>query len=85
MDQHMSSFGTLVPEGPSCVLSNKVSSLLRSDTSDGFLLVLWFDIAHTTQTNTQHNLGDNRLTHPYKYILTPPVMRSVAICITLNE
>ena len=39
---------------------------------DGFLLVPWFDIVHT---NKQHTRAD-RLTHPYKYILTPPVMCS---------
>ena len=42
------------------------------------MLVLSFDITHTntntqkkTHTHTQHR-GANRLTHPYKYILTPP-------------
>ena len=39
-----------------CVLSSKVSSLLRSDTC-GFLLVLWFGILHTnthTKTHSKH-------------------------------
>ena len=41
----------------------------------------WYSklISHT-QTNTSHS-RDNRLTHPYKYILRPPA----AICITLNK
>ena len=30
--------------------------------------LIWYYTGHTAHT------GDNRLTHPYKYILTPPVM-----------
>ena len=36
----------------------------------GFLLVLWFDIRHPNKRHTRVT----RLTHPYKYILTPPVV-----------
>ena len=39
-----------------CVLLNKASSLLRSDTWCGFLLVLWFDITHRHK-DTQHTQG----------------------------
>ena len=39
-----------------------------------FLLVLRFKITHT-HTKTL-NAEANRMTHPYKYILTPPVMCS---------
>ena len=56
-----------------CVLCNKVSSLLRSDKCDAFL-VLWFDITHR-ERHTTHS-GANRLTYPYKYIFTPPFMCS---------
>ena len=42
--------------------------------SRGFLLVIWFDITNT-QTHKAH-LGASRLTHPYKYIFTPPVLCS---------
>ena len=65
----MSSLRTLM-----CVICNKASSLPRSDTQCGFLLVLWFDITHT-QGHRAH-LGGSRLTHPYKYIFTPTIMFS---------
>ena len=46
---------------------------VRSDTC-GLLLIHWFAIPHTyTQRHTAHS-GTDRLTHPYKYILTPPAM-----------
>ena len=48
-------------------------------TKFGFLVVLWFDISHT-QKHTAHT-GANRLTHPYKYISTPSVMRSQQLCV----
>ena len=61
-----------IPEVLRRVLYYKVSSLLRC----GFLLVLWFDITLTQkQRHTSHSRV-NRLTHPYKYKLTPPVMCS---------
>ena len=45
-----------------------------------FFTSLWFD---TTQTHKQRHIahsGVNWLTHPYKYILTPPVMCSQQLC-----
>ena len=69
-----------------CVLCNKVSSLLRSDTSWFFTgTLIWY---HTyTQTNTHththtHTHKDtkhtraSRLTQPYKYIFISPAMCS---------
>ena len=63
-----------------CVLCNKVSSVMRSDTWV-FLLALWFNITHTqhthmhphTHTHIAHS-GDSRLTHPCEYMFTPHVM-----------
>ena len=54
MDLHMS-LGTLVPEGLWCVLCNKASKLLRSDTQCVYLLLLWFDITDK-HTNTHSTL-----------------------------
>ena len=56
-----------------CFLQQGVC-LLRSNIRRVFLLVLWFDITHI-QRYTAHT-GANRLTYPYKHILTPPVMCS---------
>ena len=56
MDLHMSSLGTLVPEGPWCVF---YVTRLKSDTMWFFTVTL---ISHT-QTNTVHS-GASRLTHP---------------------
>ena len=60
-----------------CVLCKKASSLLWSD---GFLLVLEFDITRTQththtdrQKDTKHS-GTIGLTHAYEYIFTLPVM-----------
>ena len=39
-----------------CVLCNKVSSLLRSDTYCSLLLVLWFDMTQTHE-DTYHSQG----------------------------
>ena len=71
IDLHMSSLSTR--RTLMCVFCNNVSSLLSSDIL-WFLLVLWFDITYT-QTHTTHP-GVSRLSHPYKYIFTPPVMCS---------
>ena len=55
IDLHMSSLGSLVPEGPWCVLSNRASSLLRSDTYNLGQIHL---ISHTqTHKHTQHTQG----------------------------
>ena len=53
MDLYMSSLGTLVYTRRTLmyVSCNKASSLLKSDTQWGFLLVLWFDINHTQHTH----------------------------------
>ena len=76
MDLQVSTIGNLVPEGPCCVFyGNKSSSLLRSDTRYGFLLVLWFDITHTNN-DTKDPQGPIRLTHSCKYILASLVMYS---------
>ena len=53
------------------VLCNKALSLLRSDTYNLGQIHL---ISHT-QTCTAHSRA-SRLTHPYKYIITPPVICS---------
>ena len=68
-----------------CVLCNKASSSLRSDTCHfllvvgfdiHFLLVVGFDIKHTnTHTHTAHS-GASRLTHLYEYIFRPHVICS---------
>ena len=55
-------------------------SFLRCDTWCGFLQVLWFNLTQThmqthTDKDTAHS-GASRLTHPYKYIFTPPVICS---------
>ena len=58
MNLHMSSLGTLVPQGPTlmCALYNNRTHSLRSDTC-GSLLVLWFAITHTHKyTNTHSTL-----------------------------
>ena len=51
-----------------CVLCNKVSSLLGSDTWYGFLLVLWFNITHTN-THT-HTHTHKHTTHNFAYIIS---------------
>ena len=73
------------------LIMNHKSQPVKLNPSYGFLLVLWFDITHTnthththththtytkTQTKAHMTTGVNRLTHPYKYISTPPVMCS---------
>ena len=56
-----------------CVLCNKASSLLRSDTYNLGQIHL---ISHTkTHKYTQHTQGPAQ-THPYKYVFIPPVICS---------
>ena len=62
MDVHISSLSTLVQEKPYCVFYATRRQVYWGLTR-GFLLVLWLNWA-------------NRLPHPYKSILTPPVMWS---------
>ena len=59
MDLFMSSLGTLVPEGPCCVFY-ATRRQVRSDTSCGFLLVLWFNITHTRTHARTHTYKANR-------------------------
>ena len=62
----------------------KTSYLLRSSAQCVFC---WnSDLISHTQRHTLHT-GANRLTHPYKYISTPPVicMRTAAICIYIKN
>ena len=74
MDLHLLCFGILEPEGPWCVFYA---------TSCQFYWVLTHDVVFTgtlillshTQTHTAHSEA-TRLTHPYKYIFTRPVMCS---------
>ena len=66
MDLHMSSLGTLVPEGPWCVFyvtrRQVYWGLTHNVVFTGTLI--WY---HTnTQTHALHS-GASRLTHPYKY------------------
>ena len=37
--------------------------------------LIWYQTRRQTQTHTAHS-GTSRLTHPYKYIFTPPAMCS---------
>ena len=51
-----------------CVLCNKASNLLRSDTCD-FLLVSWYDITHThTRTHTHTHTHTQIHTHRYSTV-----------------
>ena len=53
MDLYISSFGTLLPEGPWCVFYATRRQVYWGLTSV-LILVLWFDITHTLKhTNTQ--------------------------------
>ena len=74
MDLHMSSLGTLVPEGPWCVFY-----VTRRQVYWGLTHVVvfyWYsDLISRTQTHTAHS-GASRLTHSYKYIFTPPAICS---------
>ena len=73
MDLHISSLGTLVPEGPWCMFFATRHQVYWGLTQCGFLLVLGFDITHKTYTT---HSGAGRLTHPYKFIFESPVICS---------
>ena len=75
MDLHMSSLGgTLVPQEPWYVFYAIRCQVYWGLAHVVFLLVLWFDITHRQiHKHTQHTQGGSRLTHPYKYIFTPPM------------
>ena len=76
MDIHLSSYGTLVPEGPWCVF---YATRLQGYWGLTHIKVFyWYSdlISHTqTHKHTAHS-GTSRMTHPYKYTFTPPVMWS---------
>ena len=78
MDLHMSSLGILVPEGPWYVFFATRCQGYWSLTHN--VDFYWYsDLIWHTHTNTQAHTpdsGSSRLTHPYKYIFTPPVMCS---------
>ena len=71
MDIQMSSFGTIVPEGPCYVFYVARHHGYWGLTFNVFLLVLWFDITHTYK-NTGNTQGLKDWL-PYKYILTLPI------------
>ena len=85
MDVHMLSRGTLVPAGSWRVLCNKASRLL----SLTYVVFFWYsDLTSHTQTHIKTHTtpsGASRLTHPYKYIFTPPYGLTGTVFITLNE
>ena len=62
MDLHMSSLGTLVPEGPWCLFYATLSRLLKSDTKYGCLLVPWLSITHTHIHTHKHTHTQTRTT-----------------------
>ena len=72
-DLHMSSLGTLVPEGPWCVFyvtrRQVYWGLTHNVVFTGTLI--WY---HTHKHTHKAHSGASRLTHPYKYLFTPPVM-----------
>ena len=77
MNLHMFSLGTLVPEGAWCVFYATRCQVYWGLTHDVvFYCYSDFFITHTNaQKHTTHS-GASRLTHLYKYILTPPVVCS---------
>ena len=76
IDLHMLNLETLVPEGPWCVFYATRCQVYWGLTH---VVFYWYSdvvITHTnTKAHTAHS-GASRLTHPYKYIFTPPVMCS---------
>ena len=75
MDLYMSTVGTLVPEGPYYVFYAGRCHVFW-DLTRNVVFCLYSDlISHKqtlTQVDTVHS-GANRKTHPYKYLLAPPV------------
>ena len=78
MDLHISSLGILVPEGPWCVFY-----ATRRQLYWGLIHNVVFRsalISHTyanTQGHTSHSWAST-LTHPYKYIFTPPLCAHIS-------
>ena len=64
MNLHISSLGTLVPKGPWCMLCNKASSLLRSDTCGFYSTPIWYH----KHTNTHNTLRGHWQTHINIYL-----------------
>ena len=73
MDLHISSLGTLLPEGPWCVSYARRHQVYWGLKQCGFSLVLGFDITRKTYTAQS---GASRLTHPYKFLFKWPVICS---------
>ena len=63
--------GTLVPERPWCVFHETRHQVYQSLTLNVVFTgtLIWY------QSHTAHS-GASRLTHPYRYIFTPPLMCS---------
>ena len=64
MNLHILSLGTLVPKGPWCMLCNKASSLLRSDTCGFYSTPIWYH----KHTNTHNTLRGHWQTHINIYL-----------------
>ena len=93
-DLHMSSLGTLVPEGPRCAFYATKQGVKVPEVWH----ILWFftgtQILYQTHTHTHTHArtharththsGASRLTRPYKYIFTPPVMCSQQLPFYIN-
>ena len=81
MDLHMSSLGTLVPEGPCCVFY-----ATRYQVYWNLIPCVFFAstlICYHTQTHKDiSHSGTKRLTHPHRYVLS--FVLTAAMCITLN-
>ena len=79
VDIHMLSLGTSIPEGTCCVFYATRHQSHWGLTHNAFFAVtlIWFHThTHThTYTHRAHSMA-NRLTHLYKYTLTPPVICS---------
>ena len=81
MDPQISNLGTSVPEGPWYVFY-----ATRHQVYSGLTHVIfcWYS-GMISDTQIHKQSVTSRLTHPYKYIFTPPVLCSEVIFITLNE
>ena len=75
MNLHMLSLGTLVPEGPWCVFYVTRHQMYWGLTHNA--VFCWYSdlISHIKGHTKTHSIA-SRLTHPYEYISTPPVMCS---------
>ena len=74
-DLKLSRLGTFIPAAPCCAVCFMQQGIKFSEGltwMTRILLVLWFDITYPDKKT--ENTRANRLTHKYKYILTPPTM-----------